>query len=338
LEGVDNQEVTYGESALKIIAKPNAGYMFAGWSDGKCQTAERIDKNVTEEIDITANFEKQKRTYTYAYNNATENNERQDIELHYEEENLEHSKNNMGNEDYSLWAEDIPEVWPMLDDYRSVITSFCMGDYDTKLHHVAGIGRQKHASIYLEYVWGSCLKDNYLPIETMLDFDYPGIAQGWHGNIMDLYLHEFAHTVELYFNDREIYEFHDALRYYAYNYEVTASEQKAIRLYLLNQLIIDGKKAGIPNSFWDEEKTYKIIFTDNVTVTRYKYGVPVSSNDTVKQGYGFLISFTIDPGYFVETFIINGFRILLGFESSYTFLWAVEREDLVIELTLGKLD
>jgi large repetitive protein len=55
LSGVAYQVVTSGAYGTAITATPNAGYSFAGWSDG-VTTATRTDSNITANKSVTANF------------------------------------------------------------------------------------------------------------------------------------------------------------------------------------------------------------------------------------------------------------------------------------------
>lgn len=56
IEGDSEQTVKYGKNNSTVTAKPEWGYVFAGWSDG-VQTATRSD-NVTAEINATAYFKR----------------------------------------------------------------------------------------------------------------------------------------------------------------------------------------------------------------------------------------------------------------------------------------
>ncbi len=51
------QTVLRGEGGTAVTAVAEKGYEFVGWSDG-VQSAERLDENVTENISVTAQFEK----------------------------------------------------------------------------------------------------------------------------------------------------------------------------------------------------------------------------------------------------------------------------------------
>ena len=55
ITGDNIQQVEEGESGTAVTAKPNAGYVFTGWSDG-VTTAERTDTSVSADINVTAQF------------------------------------------------------------------------------------------------------------------------------------------------------------------------------------------------------------------------------------------------------------------------------------------
>ena len=64
IDGNANQTVEYGENATAVIAIPNEGYRFVGWTDG-LETVARQERNVNADITVTATFEKITYTVTY---------------------------------------------------------------------------------------------------------------------------------------------------------------------------------------------------------------------------------------------------------------------------------
>ena len=62
--GEAEQQIKEGEDTVSVTAKPKEGYAFIKWSD-ELTTPIRTDKNVKENITVTAIFEK--RTYTVSY-------------------------------------------------------------------------------------------------------------------------------------------------------------------------------------------------------------------------------------------------------------------------------
>ena len=57
IHGNTSQTVLHGEDGTAVTAVAENGYEFVGWSDG-VQTAERLDESVTENITVTAQFER----------------------------------------------------------------------------------------------------------------------------------------------------------------------------------------------------------------------------------------------------------------------------------------
>lgn len=112
---------------------------------------------------------------------------------------------------YYIFANKISEITGILDNYRSVIITFGMNDYDSLLRGAAGVATNKYAAVHLESLLKSFFINN-VPLETLLDIFY----QDWE-SIAILYLHEFTHTVEMCFFDEHgltVYEFHEFIKYY----------------------------------------------------------------------------------------------------------------------------
>ena len=57
IQGSATQTVAHGQSGTEVEAKPNEGYKFVKWSDGRT-TAKRTDSNVQGNLSVTAEFEK----------------------------------------------------------------------------------------------------------------------------------------------------------------------------------------------------------------------------------------------------------------------------------------
>ena len=66
IEGKLEQEVKLGESGEEVVAIPDGGYVFAGWSDG-LELAARRDDNVSEDITVHPNFMKIGDEFTVKY-------------------------------------------------------------------------------------------------------------------------------------------------------------------------------------------------------------------------------------------------------------------------------
>lgn len=145
------------------------------------------------------------------------------------------SGNSNGKIAYLVEAKDIPEIYPLLSNYRSIITTLNMNDYKYDLHTSSGSAGQKYGCVYMD----SFLRMlNSTPIDEFLNLSHVN----WNETI-DTYLHEFTHTVELSFHG---YEFHKVLKYY-YN---SLSSMEVIKKYLLNEAIVNGVTVGIPYDFW----------------------------------------------------------------------------------------
>ena len=64
IDGAAEQKIAYGEDGSTVTAVPNEGYEFVEWSDG-VMTASRTDKDIRENLSVTAKFEKI--IYTVSY-------------------------------------------------------------------------------------------------------------------------------------------------------------------------------------------------------------------------------------------------------------------------------
>ena len=64
IEGAKSQEVDHGGEGTQVKAVPAKHYHFKDWSDGKT-TASRTDRNITADLEITANFAIDQYTLTY---------------------------------------------------------------------------------------------------------------------------------------------------------------------------------------------------------------------------------------------------------------------------------
>lgn len=82
ISGKAEQTVLYENASSTVTALPDEGYRFIGWDDGY-PYAQRNDV-ITEDFDVTALFEIISNTYTYVYNNATENNTVSEVQIRYD--------------------------------------------------------------------------------------------------------------------------------------------------------------------------------------------------------------------------------------------------------------
>jgi hypothetical protein len=146
---------------------------------------------------------------------------------------------------YFIMANDIPEISGMIENYESIITTFCMNDYSRQLHRESGSAHIKYAAINMEEIF-SGLPINSISIESILDLEDPNLQY-----ITSVYIHELTHTIEL---SVYVYDFHEALGYGNKN---GISHLEIERQYLLNQLLIDGQQVGIPYSFWVGELEHR---------------------------------------------------------------------------------
>lgn len=162
------------------------------------------------------------------------------IESYYDFEYID-SNNLVGNGSFEVFAIRVPELFPILGDYRSIITTGGMNDFQDKIHAYGGIATTKYAYIAMESLFGAFIINNK-PLESYLD---PNNANWKY--LIELYLHEFAHTIEEGYPKKDI---HDVEKYFWEEYGRRGKGIELIGLYLKNKTIINGEIAGIPFDFW----------------------------------------------------------------------------------------
>ena len=152
----------------------------------------------------------------------------------------------VNGESSNIFANNIPELIELglLKQYQSSLVVFCMNDFDHEFRDSAGVAYIKYGTVYLESVYDENLINNE-PIEVILDVNY------WRWNkIIEPFLHELAHTIELQIDDKHDY-YHDTLSWCT-NHGIYDNIIPN-KLYYLNQIEIDGVKVGIPIEFWKGE-------------------------------------------------------------------------------------
>ncbi|MCH5156814.1 MAG: InlB B-repeat-containing protein [Clostridiales bacterium] len=143
--------------------------------------------------------------------------------------------------DHKVYAYDIPEVQGLLQEYDSVLVSYSMDDYFGDLHNSAGEADSKYGSINFDCRLTQLIYYNE-PIENLLD----PLHYYWD-DMIETYLHEFAHTIELCVNN--IFEYHkvDA----EYLWDSVSDPLIAEKLYFLNKAVVGGEKVGVPYEYWE---------------------------------------------------------------------------------------
>lgn len=201
-------------------------------------------------------------------------------------------------------AENIPEVRPLINQYRTVITTFNLNDYEGKYHptNLTGTGEHKFARVYLDSFLRRVRLAN-LPIDAVLDEKYEGFENRWDG-FLETYLHEFCHTIELGY---DYFEYHKLL---GISTTVHKTTMELTEEYLLNLAEYNGELVGIPYDYWVgnlsavpmryEAEVFKDgeyyrwgrIISDKVQDPRYVIGLEVPYGGT-----GDTITAVADPGY-----------------------------------------
>ena len=138
----------------------------------------------------------------------------------------------------------LPEVNDILDDYGSVMTSFCLNDNERKLHITGGNAGEKYGNIHLE----SMAKAS----EYMDDFTLQFAYSNWI-SMESLYIHEFTHTIEMQLNGKDVYGIHNAAQYLSSKGGAIKTDFDYLYSYLRNEFNIGDRNVGIPYEFWTGE-------------------------------------------------------------------------------------
>lgn len=192
---------------------------------------------------------------------------------------------------YTVPSKNIKEVSEMIDKYECIMTTFSFNDYKDVLHYAAGYGNERDIMVHFENLLLQTFY-NGDTIEDLFDLEY----KEWD-HIMDAYIHEFAHSIE---QGMSVYPLHSALSAYS-SQGVWGLEP--LKLYLLNQAIVDGKKVGIPYTYWtDEVYTVKYIAEKNDYEGEMGWiegsVLPSGKPQRVAKGYdAFSVTVKTFPGY-----------------------------------------
>lgn len=153
-----------------------------------------------------------------------------------------------GDIDYGLWQEKIPEIYNRAQDYKSVITTFSLNDFECNLQRGGGSAGGKFATvhgegIFIHHVIGG------LPLEKLLDFTDSYTMMVWD-TYVKTYAHEFIHTIERW---DVPFSLHNALE----SYYKTHTDWEIYKLYLWKEIIFNGDMIGIDPSYWQQVTTIK---------------------------------------------------------------------------------
>ena len=170
----------------------------------------------------------------------------------------------IGPSDYFTKGWIIEEIHDIIGEYECTMTSFNLLDYDALLHspNVAGLGSQGHGMVYLDRaIFGAPeIYPGQYAVEDIKNYfgDGSSIDRYDRGSEdVNVYLHEFAHTVELrYYKpsegseyNEEVYDFH---AWRSEGYAAGYKNLEIIRLYLLHEAVSNGELVGVPPSYWEK--------------------------------------------------------------------------------------
>ena len=173
--------------------------------------------------------------------------------------------------DVDIFAEDIPEVAGILDQYESYVTTCYLNDPNHLLNKSAGTGQYKSACIHLnenigpKLTFENDIEDKEILLSSFNYYLFGKIEINLWNSLMVLYLHEFTHTVELGLTETKFVDmFHYVLTYCSNvpnNVNQGDRPYEVTKLYLLNKAECDGRIVGIPFTVWTKE-----VYTINYSV------------------------------------------------------------------------
>lgn len=222
------------------------------------------------------------------------------IESFYDFESIQ-GNFELRSDSHRIYADRIPEIYPLLGKYRSIITTGGMNDYEQNIHNFAGIAKHKYAYIAMESLFYGFLLSND-PLESYLDPN----NKNWNA-LINTYLHEFAHTVEEGYPKKDL---HDVQKHYWEEYGMQGRGIDLIRLYLLNKTLIDNECVGIPINFWTGDLAILINYQPS-TYQGYDSGKIIPYNEDYNSnmnGFGKKIPFGTDIT--VEAIPYEGFKFI----------------------------
>lgn len=175
------------------------------------------------------------------------------------------------NVSYGIDAVDLSEIGMLLKNYGSVLTVEYMHDgadtlenlkkygHETLLHFGSGYASMKYGSVYLD---GSLLNYiyNHLPLHTIIEEFWEGTNDREMYRYVNVYLHEFTHTCEVYYGGDKILAYHQVLAEYVYE---DGTGKLPTRLYLLNRAELNGEVGGIPARYWKHEIDVPVNYQPN---------------------------------------------------------------------------
>lgn len=147
------------------------------------------------------------------------------------------------------WIAELEEN-KILYNYDSVMTTFCMNDYNEKelLHNVAGSAGKKYGYVHTESLLYGFVSSGVDPSAVLDERKY----KEWWDSYNSLYLHEFTHTCELWDMSVEssACDLHGTIAYYSRTEGSDFPELEMIRLFLLREAVVKDVIVGILPDYW----------------------------------------------------------------------------------------
>lgn len=172
----------------------------------------------------------------------------------------------------------ICELFPLYQYYHNVLFGInLMDDCDNKIHspNTAGFAVKK---------FGQINSDTYLMLSAQ--FNYKNLKEDEEQllsltsrkiSLLSTYLHEFAHTCEINFENEinvgEMAELHDVESYYLIH--LSSGILEPICLYLLGEAEYEGKTVGMPSEYWEHKNNISVVYRPRAVRTEEGYSLYV---------------------------------------------------------------
>lgn len=170
------QSVKYGDSTditASVTAVPNKGYRFVGWSDGVMNST-RHEQEVTENKELTANFEIIRNTYQYNYKYADSDCDEEEVTLTYGQ--LEKTQLAVPKREYSIfdgWYADRYLTQKVADEDGNIVVGDEFFDLDCTRLNAKWVAENTHPyKILIVYVTEINAKLNKSTIRGYVNVEY----------------------------------------------------------------------------------------------------------------------------------------------------------------------
>lgn len=166
---------------------------------------------------------------------------------------------------YQLMAYDIDEVFDIMNTYHNTVTCIGYKVYNYRLFDGEGVAFIKDASVCRDRAWDGVIR-NRKDVGALRKY-MSNLKNGevdWDQTIIDTYMHELAHTAEMYynFNIDDPYCLHEAIGYSLGHSFAGDMVEMVLKPFLLGEFDMDGVKTGVPSEYWEHRMKIRLYYVD----------------------------------------------------------------------------